>query len=157
MALASDKDLLIGTVESIQRLHITPVPLPGIANNITHMPEAGLVAVGIDEQELEELARASASGPSLGAVRSRAGDGVSAGDGELTQTHLLYHRVRVFDDQTMEPIDVVDLDPGETVTAIMTATLQDGKVLTPDGGSTAPASADAGAGTASGSGSGSSA
>lgn len=160
VALASETDLHIGTVESIQRLHITPVPLPGIANNITHMPASGIVAVGIDEQEVEELAVASSSGPSVGTRRPRStassASGGKSGDDSATDV-LLYHRIRAFDDQTMEPLHVVDLDPGETVTALMAARLQDGKVLPALAEQQQPAGASGSAGGSGSSGSSSSA
>ncbi|DAZ92907.1 TPA: LOW QUALITY PROTEIN: hypothetical protein N0F65_013069, partial [Lagenidium giganteum] len=90
MALASEEDLTIGTVDDIQKLHIQTVHLNEWARRIAHDPQSHTLGVLTSKFSVDE-------------------------NGEEVE----HAYVRLFDDQTFELLNSYRLDPFEAVGAII--------------------------------------
>lgn len=101
LAIATEADLAIGTVDDIQKLHIRTIPLHEQPRRICHQPQSKAFAVitMVFEQAVS--------------------------DDDLTAAPETYF-VRIYDDQTFEVLDSVELEKYETGVSILSTSFDEG-------------------------------
>jgi DNA damage-binding protein 1 len=90
LAISTEDELTIGTVDDIQKLHIRTIPLQEQPKRICHQPQTRVFAVVT----------------------------MMASDVELDNYEEVYY-LRVYDDQTFEVLDSVELEPYETACSLI--------------------------------------
>jgi len=114
LALANETSLTIGTIEAVQKLHITTVPLGEQPRRIAHIEHARCFAVCCQRDVLPEF---EASGVTGGATTS---SGAHANIFPYCQV-----TVRLVDDQLFDTIDSYELLKDEDIVSCLYATLED--------------------------------
>ena len=116
MAISTETKLIIGAIDEIQKLHIRTIPLHEQPRRICHLAETR----------------------AFGVITVLRCDGPIADDSPFNETYYL----RVYDDQTFEEVDSVELKPYETACSVISTSfgidsgpqfLVVGTALTPPG------------------------